>query len=60
MNNTQIIHRQEHEEEIKEIMKQTNFSFKTWRGKEFWTLANECGHTSLDFNKCQCKNYKKK
>ena len=44
-----------HERKIKAIMKETNCTFTKWRGKEFWELANRCGHTSLDFNKCKCK-----
>ncbi len=46
---------QEHDEEIAQIMKESKSSFRKWNGKLFWKLANECGHTSLDFNFCECK-----
>jgi phosphomannomutase len=49
--------RQDHDEEIKNIMELTGSTFRNWKGKEFWEKANEAGHTSLDFNKCKCKNY---
>ena len=51
-----ILH-QEHDEEIKRIMDATGCTFRKWNGKAFWELANECGHTSLDFNKCDCKRH---
>ena len=54
----EYILKQEHSDEIKEIMKQTNTTFMKWNGKEFWKLSNECGHTSLDFNRCECRNQK--
>ena len=40
---------QEHDEEIIKIMDAAGCTFRKWKGKAFWTLANECGHTSLDF-----------
>ncbi len=43
-----------HYEEIELIMKETGCSFRKWDGEKFWTLAKECGHTSLDFKKCEC------
>lgn len=46
---------QEHYEEVGNIMKEVGCTFRRWYGKKFWELANECGHTSLDFNKCVCK-----
>lgn len=46
---------QEHDEEIKRVMDVTGCTFRKWNGKTFWELANECGHTSLDFNKCVCR-----
>jgi hypothetical protein len=51
-----ILH-QEHDEEIKRVMDATGCTFRKWNGKAFWELANECGHTSLDFNKCDCKRH---
>lgn len=46
---------QEHEEELKRVMEVTGTSFRKWNGKAFWELANECGHTSLDFKLCACR-----
>lgn len=46
---------QEHEEELKRVMEATGTSFRKWNGKAFWELANECGHTSLDFKLCACR-----
>lgn len=48
---------QEHDEEIKRVMEETGCTFRKWNGKAFWELAKECGHTSLDFNKCECKRH---
>lgn len=48
--------RQEHHEEIERCMEATGSTFKMWNGKETWPLIIECGHTSLDFDKCDCKN----
>lgn len=48
---------QEHDEEIKRVMDAIGCTFRKWNGKAFWELANECGHTSLDFNKCDCKRH---
>ena len=49
--------RQEHDEEIKRVMEETGCTFRKWNGKAFWELANKCGHTSLDFDKCDCKRH---
>jgi hypothetical protein len=46
--------RQCHYEEIKRVMVETGTSFRKLNGKEFWELAKDCGHTSLDFDKCDC------
>lgn len=47
---------QEHDQEIKRIMDAAGCTLRKWNGKAFWTLAKECGHTSLDFKKCSCRN----
>ena len=46
---------EEHDNEIQSIMEKTGSTFYKFKGKEFWNLAEECGHDSIDFNKCKCQ-----
>lgn len=51
---------QDHEEEIKNCLKEAGCmdsknQIRRWT-KAAGDLIESCGHTSLDFNKCECRN----
>jgi len=51
---------QDHDEEIRNILRAAGCMspqgwIRRWT-KEAYTLLEECGHTSLDFKKCECRN----
>jgi hypothetical protein len=51
---------QDHDEEIRNCLKEAKCmgprnEIRRWT-REAWSLIEECGHTSLDFKKCECRN----
>jgi len=52
------MNRQWHEEEVHNILKATQcVGPKGWLRRwtpETWRLMQECGHTSLDYEQCEC------
>lgn len=55
--------RQEHHYQIEQCLKDSGSTIRPsdglmvgrFNGATFWKLANELGHTSMDFNRCKCK-----